>query len=92
MAAASDRRQFTAGLLTAARIVQFGLNAAGDAIATVKVLDQNPSLAPEPTIGTVDGNRFVYVANSLWDEFDDNGKQIAGRSLARPRLIAVELP
>jgi hypothetical protein len=49
-------------------------------------------LAPEPTIGTMMGDHFVYVANSQWEEFDDAGHLEPGARLTRPRLIAVPLP
>ena len=75
-----------------ARIVRFVLNAAGDSIVAARVLDRNPALAPEPTIGTMMDDRFVYVANSQWEEFDDAGRLKAGARLTRPRLVAVPVP
>ena len=75
-----------------ARIVRFVLDAAGDSIVATQVLDQNPSLSPEPTIGTMMGDRFVYVANSQWEEFDDAGRLKAGARLTPPRLVAVPVP
>ncbi|HEX7978669.1 MAG TPA: hypothetical protein VF461_08705 [Gemmatimonadaceae bacterium] len=52
----------------------------------------NAVLAPEPTIGTMMDDRFVYVANSQWEEYDDAGHLKAGARLTRPRLVAVPLP
>ena len=75
-----------------ARIVRFLLNVAGDSIVATQVLDRNPALAPEPTIGTMMGDRFVYVANSQWEEFDDAGRLKVGARLTRPRLVAVPVP
>jgi len=75
-----------------ARIVRFVLDAAGDSIVATQVLDRNPALAPEPTIGTMMGDRFVYVANSQWEEFDEAGRLKAGARLTRPRLVAVPVP
>ena len=77
---------------TPARIVRFVLNAAGDSIVTAQTIDQNPMLAPEPTIGTMWGDRFVYVANSQWEEYDDAGRLKPGARLTRPRLVAVPVP
>ena len=74
-----------------ARIVRFSLSPAGDSIVAVRVLDQQPALAPEPTIGTLMGNRFVYVATSQWDEHDDDGRRLPGAPLLGARLIAVPL-
>jgi len=75
-----------------ARIVRFVLDAAGDSIVATQVLDRNPALAPEPTIGTMMGDRFVYVANSQWEEFDEAGRLKAGARMTRPRLVAVPVP
>ena len=72
-----------------ARIVRFALNAEGDSIVSVRVLDQNPALAPEPTIGTMVGERFVYVANSQWDEYDGSGRLLPAVRLTPPRLVSV---
>jgi sugar lactone lactonase YvrE len=74
-----------------ARIVRFSLNATGDSIVAVRVLDQQPTLAPEPTLGTMMGNRFVYVATSQWDEHDDDGRRLPGAPLLAARLVAVPL-
>ena len=74
-----------------ARIVRFSLNAAGDAIVEARVLDQQPALAPEPTIGTIAADRFVYVANSQWETYDGEGRRRPGAPLSGARLIAVPL-
>ena len=74
-----------------ARIVRFALAAAGDSIVAAQLLDQQPALAPEPTIGTMVGDRFVYVANSQWEVHDDEGRRRPGATLGGARLIAVPL-
>ena len=74
-----------------ARIVRFALNAAGDSVVAARVLDQQPALAPEPTIGTVMGDRFVYVANSQWEGYDDEGRRRPAVPLTGARLVAVPL-
>jgi sugar lactone lactonase YvrE len=74
-----------------ARIVRFALDAAGDSIVSARVLDQQPQLAPEPTIGTVVGNDFVYVANGQFEAHDDEGRRRMQVSLTGARLIAVPL-
>ena len=71
------------------RIVRFTLNAAGDRIVAARVLDQQPALAPEPTIGTMVGNDFVYVATSQWETHDESGRRLPGAPLPAARLIAV---
>jgi sugar lactone lactonase YvrE len=78
--------------VTPARIVRFVLNAAGDRIARLDVLDQNWEVADEPTIGTIAGREFVYVANGQFEEYDASGNRVLKRPLTRPRLLAVPLP
>jgi len=77
---------------TPAGILRYVLNAAGDSIVATQLIDQNRVLAPEPTIGTMMGDRFVYVANSQWEEYDDAGRLKTGAHLTRPRLVAVPVP
>ena len=72
-----------------ARVVRFALNAAGDSIVAVRVLDQQPALAPEPTIGTMVGDHFVYVANGQFEAHDDEGRRIPNTTLTGARLVAV---
>ena len=74
-----------------ARVVRFALNAAGDSIVSVRVLDQQPALVPEPTIGTIIGDRFVYVANGQFEEYDDEGRRLPNTTLTGARLVAVSV-
>ena len=75
-----------------ARIVRFLLDAAGDSIVAARVLDQQPALAPEPTIGTMVDDRFVYVANGQFEAHDDDGRRLPNTTLTGARLIAVPVP
>jgi len=54
------------------------------------VLDRHLPVADEPTIGAIAGDRFVYVANSQWEKYDDQGRLEAGARLTPPVLL--ELP
>ena len=73
------------------RIVRFALNPAGDVIVAARVLDQQPALAPEPTIGTMVDDDFVYVATSQWETHDETGRRLPGAPLPAARLIAVPM-
>ena len=75
-----------------ARIMRFVLDATGRGFSRADLLDRNTPLSEEPTIGTLAGNEFVYVANSHWNEYDEEGRRNASRPLTRPRLLAVPLP
>jgi sugar lactone lactonase YvrE len=74
-----------------ARIVRFKLDGNGERIVRVDVLDRNWKIADEPTIGTMVGNEFVYVANSQWDKYSDDGTRKPGIPLSRPVLLAIPL-
>jgi DNA-binding beta-propeller fold protein YncE len=73
-----------------AQIMRYEIDPIALRIIRAVVIDRNLELAPEPTIGTIVGGEFVYVANSLWEEFDDNGVLKAGAMLTKPRLLSVE--
>ena len=50
------------------------------------MLDRNPAIADEPTLGAVVGDSLFYVATSAWEKYDDSGKRIAGTRL-RPVTV-----
>ena len=74
-----------------ARITRFTLGEDRMRIARVEVLDRNTAVADEPTIGALVGRTFVYVANSAWDKYKDDGSRAPGSRLAQPVLLAVPL-
>lgn len=78
--------------LVPARIARFTLDPAGTAISRVELLDRQPAVADEPTIGTLLDGGFVYVANSQWEKYDDAGQRRGGTRLAPTYLIRVPLP
>ena len=74
-----------------ARIMRFVLDASGTRIARAELLDRNTLIADEPTIGTIVGGEFVYVANSQWEKFAESGAPIPARRLTAPVLLGVPL-
>ena len=77
--------------LSPARIARFTLTPDGVGISRVDVLDRQPGLADEPTIGTLLAGGYVYVANSQWEKYDDAGQRRAGTRLAPTYLIRIPL-
>ena len=71
------------------RVMRFELDSAWTRIVRADVLDRNLPVADEPTIGTVVGDEFIYVANSQWEKYNDNGERLRGTTLKRPVLISV---
>jgi sugar lactone lactonase YvrE len=74
-----------------ARIVRFLIDAGRTRITRAEVLDRNVRVADEPTIGTIVGSRFVYVANSQWEKYDESGHRKTSIPLTAPVLLAVPL-
>ena len=74
-----------------ARIVRLALDRQGGRITAIRLLDRHAA-ATEPTIGTVWGKSFFYVANSQWEEYDDAGRLKSGVRLAPPRILELRLP
>jgi hypothetical protein len=75
-----------------ARVMRFVLDASGRRIVRADLLDRNSAVADEPTIGTIARGEFVYVANSQWEKFTDDGERKVSLRLTAPILLAVPLP
>jgi sugar lactone lactonase YvrE len=58
---------------TPARIMRFSFD-----LRKQEVLEANTPGLGEPTHGTVVGNTFYFIANSGWDQYDDQGKKKTG--------------
>jgi hypothetical protein len=74
------------------RVVRFVLDSAWMGIVRTELLDQNLPMADEPTMGVVLGDDFVYVANSQWGKYGDDGQLLPNARLRRPVLLSVPLP
>ena len=73
------------------RVLRIVLNADGSRVERFSVIDRQPEVADEPTIGTVWRDGFVYVANSQWNAYDDAGQRRPGTSLRGTTLLCVPL-
>lgn len=71
------------------RIMRFVLDETGGRIVRAEVLDRNLPIADEPTIGTMVGSSFVYVANSQWEKYSNDGQRIGSAPLVPPVLVRV---
>ncbi len=74
-----------------ARVMRFVLDPDGQRIERAEVLDRNIPTADEPTIGTLAGGQFVYVANSQWEKYSERGARLPV-ALTAPVLLALPLP
>lgn len=77
--------------LAPARVASFSLDDSLTRVLRVHVLDRQPDIADEPTIGTRWRGGFVYVANSQWEKHDDNGQRVRDTQLRETLLIYVPL-
>jgi sugar lactone lactonase YvrE len=70
-----------------ARIMRFSLD-----LHKQTVLEANTPELGEPTHGTIVGNKFYFIANTGWDQYDDQGKKKPGASPVESsvRQIALE--
>jgi sugar lactone lactonase YvrE len=74
-----------------ARVLRLDLNDDGKRIVRAEVIDRNWKIAGEPTIGTIAGNDFVYVANSQGENYTDDGVRRAAIPLKAPILLSLPL-
>jgi hypothetical protein len=74
-----------------ARVMRFHLDERGERVTKAELFDRNWAIADEPTIGTIAGDTFVYVANSQWEKYTGEGKRKAEAKLTSPVLLSIPL-
>lgn len=74
------------------RIVALTLDASGERVAHLEVLDRHLPIATEPTQGVLTGGALVYVANSPWANYDDAGTPLPGAGWPSPILLRLPIP
>jgi len=77
--------------ISPARVMRYQLDPTGARIVSAEILDRNWKVADEPTIGTIVGDEFVYVANSQWEKYSDDGVRRKNVKLTAPVLLALPL-
>jgi hypothetical protein len=75
-----------------ARIIRLVPDDEHDRVLRIDVLDRNTAIADEPTIGTLLGDEFIYVANSQWEKFSGDGARDPARPLTPPIVLRLPLP
>jgi len=71
---------------TPARVMLFSLD-----LRKQKVMEANTAELGQPTHGTLVGNTFYFIANSGWEEYDDQGKKNAGSRPVRSTVRKIVL-
>ena len=74
-----------------ARVIRIDLDRAGPRVIAVSTVDRNLPVADEPTLVTVAHGQLVYVANSQWEKYGDDGRVKPGAHLASPVLLSLPL-
>ena len=75
-----------------ARVIRIIPDETRDRLLRIDVLDRNAAVADEPTIGTLLGDDFIYVANSQWEKFSDAALRDPARPLTPPTALRLRLP
>lgn len=71
------------------RVIEFALSNNGLVVTGSRILARNLPEFDEPTLGTVVGDEFFFVANSHWNRFDREGNLPDG--LAGPIVLKISL-
>ena len=71
------------------RISRYSLSAEGDAVTRVMPLEANKPDLVEPTVGTLVGDDFYFIANSQRDYYGPDGKLIDGAQPLQRELYQV---
>jgi sugar lactone lactonase YvrE len=72
---------------TPPRLIRFSLD-----LRQQEVLEANTPGLGEPTHGTFDGDDFYFLANSGWNEYDQDGKKKAGSASVESTVRKLRLP
>jgi hypothetical protein len=74
------------------RITRFELAPDGRSLTSATLLERAVPGWDEPTLGVVVGDALLYVANSQWPRFGEDGATPAAESLAQPTIRRLPLP
>ncbi len=73
------------------RVVRLRLDAGGDRIVSIEVLERARPDYAEPTLGVVVGDELFYVANSQWERFREDGGIEGPEELRAPLVLRLRL-
>jgi hypothetical protein len=74
------------------RIVMLRLNRTLDRVESWRVLLARVPGLGDPTHGCLRRGDFYFIANSGWDQFDDDGARTAGAVLTAPEIWRIRIP
>ena len=71
------------------RVVEFKLSADGGAVVASRILAMNLPEFDEPNLGVIRDNQFLFIANSHWNRFKQDGS--LPDDLSRPAILKIYL-
>jgi hypothetical protein len=74
------------------RIVMMHLSRTFDRVDSWRVLLARAPGLGDPTHGCLRHGEFYFIANSGWDQFDDDGSRVAGVVPAPPEIWRIHIP
>lgn len=74
------------------RIIAISLDADARAITAIEVLERAHRGWGEPTLGVIDGDRLIYVADAQWERFGPGGTQQGDGPLRPTAIRALTIP
>lgn len=74
-----------------ARLLRLRLSADGSAVTSAEVLERGHASHDDPTQGVIVDGRLVYVANSQWPKYAEDGQLHPGASQAATSILALPL-
>lgn len=74
-----------------ARVLRLRLSADGSAVTGAEVLERGHASHDDPTQGVIVDGRLIYVANSQWPKYAEDGQLHPGASQAPTHILALPL-
>ncbi len=72
-------------------VIRIGLDASGSAIASTELIEVDPAIGDEPTVGTIVGDELVFVGTSQWEKHDNNGRLLPNAKLRGIVIVGMKL-
>ena len=72
-------------------VVRVALDAAGRTISSTELVEVDPRIGDEPTVGTIVGDELVFVGTSQWEKHDNEGRLLPNAKLRPIVLVGVKL-
>jgi sugar lactone lactonase YvrE len=72
-------------------VIRVALDATGGAIGSTDLIEVDPAVGDEPTVGTIVGDELVFVGTSQWEKHDNVGRLLPNAKLRPIVLVGMKL-